>query len=64
MKPACCKQFLHKRQRQSGSHCLILDLKTSNDLLLFMGFGTKDHILAAKQDIVSVPYFNAFEFLL
>ena len=48
MKPTCCKQFLYYRQGQSGSHCLILDLKTSNDLLLFMALGTKDHILGAK----------------
>ena len=40
--------LLHKQQGQSGSHCLILDLKTSNDLLLFMTLGTKDHILGAK----------------
>ena len=48
MKATCCKEFLHKRQRQSGFHCLISDLKTSNDLLLFMALGTKDHILGAK----------------
>ena len=40
--------ILHNRQGQSGSHCFILNLKTSSDLLLFMALGTKDHILCAK----------------
>ena len=48
MKPTFCKQILHKRQGQLGSHCLILDVKISNDLLLFMASGIKDHILSAK----------------
>ena len=37
-----------KRHGQSGSHSLILDLKASNDLLLFMASRIKDHILGAK----------------
>lgn len=40
--------ILYRRQRQSGFHCLILDLKSSNDFLLFIILGTKDHILVAK----------------
>ena len=48
MKPTCCKWFLHNRQGQSGSHYLILDLKTFNDSLLFMALRTIDHILGAK----------------
>ena len=48
MKPTCCKYVLHKQQRQSGSHCLISDLKASNELLLFIILGTKDHMLGAK----------------
>ena len=48
MRPTGCKQFLHKRQGQLSSDCLILYLETSNDLLLFMALGTKDHILGAK----------------
>ena len=36
---------LHKRQGQSGSHCLILDVIV---LPLFMALGTKDHTLGAK----------------
>ena len=39
---------LTNRQGQLGFHCLILDLKTSNDLLLFMALETKHHILGAK----------------
>ena len=31
-----------------GSHCVILDLKTSNNLLLFLTLGTKNHTLGAK----------------
>ena len=34
-------------QGQCSSHCLILNLKISNDLLLFMALGTKDHVLGA-----------------
>ena len=33
------------------------------ELLLFMASRTKDHILSAKLDIVSVPYFTVFGFL-
>ena len=40
--------FLTNRQGQLGFHCLILDLKTSNDLLLFMALETKGHILGAE----------------
>ena len=49
MKPTYCKQFLHKRQGLSGSHCVILNLKASSDLLLFISLGTKDHILGANK---------------
>ena len=42
------KQVLHKRQGDSGSYCIILDLKASNELILFMASGTKYHILGAN----------------
>ena len=48
MRPTCCKQFLLKRQGHLSSDCLIWYLETSNDWLLFMALGTKDHILGAK----------------
>ena len=34
-----------------GSHCLILDLTASNDLLLFMALGTKNDILGAPNKV-------------
>ena len=37
-----------RAQGKSSLHCLILDLKASNDLLLFMALGTKCHILQTK----------------
>ena len=61
MKATCCKEFLHKRQRQSGFHCLISDLKTSNDLL-FMALGTKDHILGAKYTIFYYFWISTIKF--
>ena len=55
--------MLNKRQGQSGSYCLILDLKASKELLLFMAAGNKDPIIGAKKYIVSVAYFTVFGFL-
>ena len=54
---------IHKQQGPSGSHCLILDIKISNNLLLFMVLETKGHNLGAKYNVVCVPYFTIFGFL-
>ena len=48
MKPTCCNYFLLSGQWQSGSNSLVLDLKTSNDFLLFIALQTRDHTLGAK----------------
>ena len=56
--------ILTKAARAIGFLRIILDLKTSKDLLPFMALGTKDHILGAKQDIVFVPYLTILGFLL
>ena len=63
MKPTCCKQVLHKRQGHSGSYCIILDLKASNELILFMDSGTKYHILGVPCPIFYCFWISTIKFI-
>ena len=55
---------MHKRHGQLGFHFFIFDLKMFNVLLILIDSGTKDHILGARYDILSVPCLTLFGFLL
>ena len=63
IKPACCKNILHKRHGQLGFHFLILFLKYGKELKSLIFCSIKTQIFGDKKDLGSESYLTLFGFL-